>query len=290
MGDPKDGRFDALDKRLKSLGEHPKSPAPTEERGEGLPCENCGGLIDHLWHVSEEMWSRISLRPHTPGTDDGGILCVSCASRRSERVGITLIFYGVDLIKQEELASFLPSPDPVIGGDRDFESPVESLIRKLRAAGSTGLDLSPGDPLCMEAALALSALCNEIEGDVSAGVEQAGPVAWELWQTNHNGITTRTAVFARRHEVDNRIKELTLAYGWAKEDLEVCPLYDRPAADDQRRILRDTINKSLRTNERIIQERDGLREALRLLANYACDLPCGCHNCIARTALGKEKS
>ena len=28
-----------------------------------------------------------------------------------------------------------------------------------------------------------------------------------------------------------------------------------------------------------------LREALKPFANYACDPPCGCHNCIAKAAL-----
>jgi hypothetical protein len=34
-------------------------------------------------------------------------------------------------------------------------SELVELVRKLRAAGSTGADLSPGDPLCAEAADAL---------------------------------------------------------------------------------------------------------------------------------------
>jgi len=31
-----------------------------------------------------------------------------------------------------------------------------------------------------------------------------------------------------------------------------------------------------------------MREALEPFANYACDPPCGCHNCIAKSALERK--
>jgi hypothetical protein len=35
------------------------------------------------------------------------------------------------------------------------------------------------------------------------------------------------------------------------------------------------------------QQRDELLEALRPFANYACDEPCKCHNCQARSVIAK---
>jgi hypothetical protein len=40
---------------------------------------------------------------------------------------------------------------------------MTDLITRLREAGSTGLDMSPGDPLCAEAADALQALQSRLE-------------------------------------------------------------------------------------------------------------------------------
>lgn len=38
-----------------------------------------------------------------------------------------------------------------------------TLVQRLREAGSTGLDLSPGDPLCIEAADEIERLEREIQ-------------------------------------------------------------------------------------------------------------------------------
>ncbi len=55
------------------------------------PCDACGGDNLILWHVPEDIWAEISPRPHKMGTDNGGFLCVGCAS---ERAG-GLVFFGV---------------------------------------------------------------------------------------------------------------------------------------------------------------------------------------------------
>lgn len=50
------------------------------------------------------------------------------------------------------------------------------------------------------------------------------------------------------------------------------------AADDSER---------MRSNATLIAAAPALLEALRPFANFACDVPCDCHNCGARAAIAK---
>jgi hypothetical protein len=50
------------------------------------------------------------------------------------------------------------------------------------------------------------------------------------------------------------------------------------------------VTEQIANRERLEKENERLREALRPFANYACDPPCGCHNCVAKAAAsGKEE-
>lgn len=68
--------------------------------------------------------------------------------------------------------------------------------------------------------------------------------AWELWITNHNGNTSRMAIYGTRQELDNRVKELVLAHGWSEEDLEAIPLFAEEAGFDVKR-LREALENAL---------------------------------------------
>jgi biotin synthase-like enzyme len=41
---------------------------------------------------------------------------------------------------------------------------------------------------------------------------------------------------------------------------------------------------------RLHEANQAMLEALRPFANYACDEPCSCHNCAARTAIAKAET
>ncbi len=49
------------------------------------------------------------------------------------------------------------------------------------------------------------------------------------------------------------------------------------------------VNETVLMIARLVTEVDKLRSALRPFANYACDPPCGCHNCKAKFVLDYPK-
>ncbi len=73
----------------------------TSAEVDARPCDICGGVIGVLWHTPVNIWAKISPNPFTSGTDDGGVLCVPCASDRADAAGITLIFHADDLLDQK---------------------------------------------------------------------------------------------------------------------------------------------------------------------------------------------
>jgi hypothetical protein len=72
---------------------------------------------------------------------------------------------------------------------------TDDLIKRLREAGSTGLDMSPGDPLCTEAADALEALQSRLESAMKDAFEAGYIQGHEATLENRYNLTGAAADF-----------------------------------------------------------------------------------------------
>lgn len=99
-----------------------------------------------------------------------------------------------------------------------------------------------------------------------------------------NDARSSTSQEELRRVLDEADNSLALSAAWRKSpDTSFC------AAEETITQLEEALKNCGTALLAALAKVDRLHEALKPFAYYACDPPCGCHNCAARTVLGDTK-
>jgi hypothetical protein len=103
------------------------STTSTDARQTGEQCAVCGRQYEYVYRVPDDVWAKI-----TPSDNpEGGLLCIDCASKRAEEMGITLRFHGKVEWWDEDNLDELSDVERQEGG---YPATREELVEALRAA------------------------------------------------------------------------------------------------------------------------------------------------------------
>jgi hypothetical protein len=72
---------------------------------------------------------------------------------------------------------------------------------------------------------------------------------------------------------------------YSEENCDYCKLEKKLAKIEAPVNIKAVMQPFITANNILIKEIEDLTKALQPFANYACDPPCGCHNCIAKKTI-----